>query len=109
MFEGHEGWIKVAQFVPFLGAMAANVGDRSGNFPIARPVITRLMEAAIIGGVISYSTIQVQGEKIAMLQTSIDRLEQNFDKRRGEIDSRLHDVEKALWRLEGPPRSQGMP
>ncbi|MDP1586316.1 MAG: hypothetical protein Q8M07_01110 [Prosthecobacter sp.] len=56
----------VAQYIPFIGLA---VGGHQ-----QQPIVTRLIESAIIGGVVLFGTVQVLGERIDHLKNQVTEL-----------------------------------
>ena len=61
-------------YIPFIGLMAGKTEHS--------PIITRLVESAIIGGVLLYGTVQILGNDIDWLKMEI-----------GQINNRIENVE----------------
>jgi hypothetical protein len=56
-----------AHFIPFVGlALSSDTNHQ--------PVVTRLIEAGIIGAVVMYGTVQVLGERINNLESRVQEL-----------------------------------
>ena len=68
----YESLIKVIDYIPFFGLAVGN------NTAGTTPIVTRLIEAAIIGAVIMYGTVQVLGERIDNIATVQKEMKQEL-------------------------------
>lgn len=59
---------ELIQYIPFIG-LAVQGAQHQQN-----PAITRLLEAAIIGAVTMYGTVQVIGAKVELLSIQVNEL-----------------------------------
>jgi hypothetical protein len=82
------------QWMPFLGLMNKTKADGS---MLQHPLTIRLAEAAIIGAVVMYGTVQKTEIKLEHLNSQITELR---DETR-EIRKQLRIAEQELWRREG--------
>ena len=74
-------------YIPFLG-MAA-VGRQEINYST---LITRLLEAAIIAGVVMYSNIQVMDTRIGQINNNVSVVNKRADK----LDGKIEKLERKL-------------
>jgi len=82
------------QWVPFLGLINKQKVDGS---MLQHPLTIRLAEAAIIGAVVMYGTVQKTELKLEHLNNQITELREET----GEIRKQLRLAEQELWRREG--------
>lgn len=68
------------QYIPFVGLAVQGAQQHAGN-----PAITRLMEAAIIGAVTMYGTVQVLSTEIKGLSIQVAELKQDQKKMQDTI------------------------
>ena len=82
------------QWMPFLGLINREKADGS---MLQHPLTIRLAEAAIIGLVVMYGTVQKTELKLEHLNSQITELREET----GEIRKQLRLAEQELWRREG--------
>ena len=82
------------QWVPFLGLVTR---QRADGTLIAHPLTIRLLEAAIIGAVVMYGTVQRTEIKLEALQGQIAHLRDET----AQIRQQLRLAEQELWRRKG--------
>jgi hypothetical protein len=82
------------QWMPFLGLMNKTKADGS---MLQHPLTIRLAEAAIIGAVVMYGTVQKTEIKLEHLNSQISQLREETT----EIRKQLRIAEQELWRREG--------
>jgi len=70
------------QYVPFVGLAVQGAQHHSSS-----PAVTRLMEAAIIGAVTMYGTVQVIGTKVDVLHIQVQELKADQKKMQDTITS----------------------
>lgn len=70
-----------ASAIPFIGMMTKRAEGQ--------PIITRLIEAAIIGGVVMYGTVQAVSKDIIWLKSGLTEVKSSIRDMRQEI----HDIE----------------
>ena len=71
---------ELIQYIPFIGLAAQGMQQHAGN-----PVVTRLMEAAIIGAIAMYGTVQVLSAEIKGLSVQVSELKQDQKKMQDTI------------------------
>ena len=79
---------QLVDWVPFIGLAIGN--------PEHQPVITRLIEAAIIGVVVMYGTVQATGARI-------DGLEQRVQEVKAELGTIRRDIYRPITRPGAHP------
>lgn len=79
VFKNPEFW----HAVPFIGLMVKPPTEGTPMWSL----ITRLLEAAIIGGVVMYGTVQVLSKDIEWLKITVSEVNQKQDKRIERIES----------------------
>lgn len=70
------------QYVPFIGLAVQGAQSHAAN-----PAVTRLAEAAIIGAVTMYGTVQVIGTKVDVLQAQVHEVKTDQKKMQDTITS----------------------
>lgn len=71
---------ELIQYIPFVGLAVQGVQQHASN-----PAVTRLMEAAIIGAVTMYGTVQVIGAKVEVLSAQVTELKADQKKMQDTI------------------------
>lgn len=87
------------QWMPFLGLMNRTKADGS---MLQHPLTIRLAEAAIIGAVVMYGTVQKTEIKLENLNNQITQLREETS----EIRKQLRLAEQELWRRDGMNKLQ---
>lgn len=82
------------QWVPFLGLVNRT---RSDGRMLQHPLTIRLLEAAIIGAIVMYGTVQRTELKLSHLETQMIELREEA----AEIRAQLRLAEQELWRRHG--------
>lgn len=82
------------QWMPFLGLVNKK---RADGAMLKHPLTIRLAEAAIIGAVVMYGTVQKTELKLSHLEAQIIELRQDAT----EIRKQLRLTEQELWRRDG--------
>lgn len=75
-------------YIPFVGLATRQAGQ-------ATPVITRLMEAAVIAGITLYGTVSILQTDMRWLKQSMVEMRQDFK----EVQSQVHDIETRQIRI----------
>lgn len=89
-----EGLKEALQWVPFLGLVTKANGSGS---VLQHPLTIRLAEAAIIGLIVMYGTVQQTQLKLEYLNDQVLELRRETS----EIRKQLRMAEQELWRREG--------
>lgn len=87
---------EMMQWLPFVSLMNRNPSAH-GAGPWSHPLTIRLLEAAIIGGVVLYGTVQAT-------ETKLDHLGEQLQQMRAEVQEirqQLRVAEQELWRRRG--------
>jgi hypothetical protein len=87
---------ELMQFVPFL-SLANRPKEQEGKTLLTHPLTVRLMEAAIIAGVVLYGTVQGAEVKLQHIYLELQELKQDVN----EIKQQLRLVEQEQWRRRG--------
>lgn len=85
---------EVAQWVPFFSLMNRNPEPPG---PWAHPLTIRLMEAAIIGAVVLYGTVQTTQAKLDYMAQQLNQVREDVS----EVRQQLRLTEQELWRRKG--------
>jgi hypothetical protein len=85
---------EVAQWVPFFSLMNRN-SEPPG--PWTHPLTIRLMEAAIIGAIVLYGTVQATETKLDHLGEQLKQVREEVS----EVRQQLRMAEQELWRRKG--------
>lgn len=89
-----EGLKEALQWVPFLSLVTKSNGSSS---VFQHPLTIRLAEAAIIGLIVMYGTVQQTQLKLEYLNDQVLELRRETS----EIRKQLRMAEQQLWRREG--------
>lgn len=89
-----EGLREAATWLPFIG-LTQRV--RSDGTMLQHPLTVRLLEAAIIGAVVLYGSVQQAEQRMAHLEAKITEIQEDAK----EIRQQLRLAEQELWRRNG--------
>ena len=91
------------RLVPFLGLLAMSDEQEREKNLLTHPLIVRLAEAAIIGGLVVWATVQQVEMRVDVMTRDIQGVAAQIEK----LDSRLRLIEQTAWRqgwMKGEPR-----
>lgn len=83
-------------WLPFVG-LTQHARTRSDGTMLTHPLTVRLAEAAIIGAIVLYGTVQQAEQRMHNLETKISELQEDTK----EIRQQLRLAEQELWRRNG--------
>jgi outer membrane murein-binding lipoprotein Lpp len=86
---------EVAQWMPFLAMVRRNPNEPTG--PWSHQLTVRLLEAAIIGGVVLWGTVQTTQAKIDHMTQQLSQVREDV----AEMRQQLRSAEQELWRRKG--------
>lgn len=95
---------EVMQWIPFVGLMNRNAAKGSESM-WSHPLTVRLIEAAIIGGVVLYGTVQATEQKLNHIGEQLHQVRAEVK----EIRQQLRLAEQELWRRRGLEKLAWMP
>jgi hypothetical protein len=95
---------EMMQWLPFFSLMNRN-STGHGASPWTHPVSVRLIEAAIIGGVVLYGTVQATETKLNYIGQQLEQVRAEVQ----EIRQQLRLAEQELWRRRGLEKLAWMP
>lgn len=78
-------WRHVVESLPFIGLMAGGPG------PHQSPALTRLIEAAIIGGIVLYGTVQVLDAQIKAVHSDLTEIKKSQSELRHYLYTHHHE------------------
>ena len=85
---------EAATWLPFVGLTQR---ARSDGTMLSHPLTVRLAEAAIIGAIVLYGTVQQAEQRMQSLDAKITQLQEDTK----EIRQQLRLAEQELWRRNG--------
>jgi hypothetical protein len=85
------------QYVPFVSLANSPIEEQRGASMWTHPLFVRLLEAAIIAGVVLYGTVQSATQHITTLREDLIEVKVELK----EIRSQLRMAEQELWRRKG--------
>jgi hypothetical protein len=88
---------EIIQYVPFVSLANSPVEEKMGASMWTHPLFVRLLEAAIIAGVVLYGTVQSATQTIGTLREDITELKVEMK----DIKLQLRMAEQELWRRKG--------
>lgn len=95
---------ELIQYVPFL-SLANRPTEAGGKTLLTHPLTVRLLEAAIIAGIVLYGTVQSAEVRLAHIHLELQELKQEVH----EIKAQLRLVEQEQWRRRGLDKLAWMP
>ena len=93
------------QWLPFFSLMNRNSTSAPRDGPWTHPLTIRLIEAAIIGGVVLYGTVQATETKLNYIGQQLEQVRAEVQ----EIRQQLRLAEQELWRRRGLEKLAWMP
>lgn len=88
---------ELVQYVPFVSLANSPIEEQRGASMWTHPLFVRLLEAAIIAGVVLYGTVQSATQTIGTLREDIAELKVEMK----DIKQQLRMAEQELWRRKG--------